>query len=136
MTIFTNDEFRKIANSYLTAMLWAESPYNWPDEIDSVCTDSCATYEDMGFTLDDCTSYCVQMAEQEVRNFVSECNHFGLFETELKNYSLEEIGINLWLSSQGHGAGFFDKGATKAQELSKYYGLDHFINDNRKIGCN
>jgi hypothetical protein len=100
-----NKDINQIIHHYLHCALWTE-------ELDS-------------FQLEDIHAKSVTQALVDCNKFVEKAG------TLLDNLTEEQIGHDFWLSRNGHGAGFFDRGlgeiGDKLQEIARSFkGMDVF----------
>jgi len=84
-----------------------------------------ATDED-GRPLDEkySTSAFTQAAQKEARNavvkfFADVKESIGELDKVFEKWDLEQIGHDLWLTRNGHGAGFWDRGLPHGEALSE-----------------
>lgn len=98
-----------ITRHYFVAALWSS-------------TDDEGEPLDGLYTIDDLSSKCAGDQSEEVRDFV-ETNRDALTQSGLSD---EQIGHDFWLTRNGHGAGFWDRGLGAIGEAltqaSKPYG--------------
>lgn len=67
-----------------------------------------------------------------LKKFIS--NAKRQYTDELEEYDAETIGHNIWLSRNGHGAGFFDDNNDGLQKLAKAMGeVSIYVGDNGKV---
>lgn len=102
---YTNYDIETVVHGYLTAAL--ETTLDEDDEPLSV------SYSEFDFTRT-----VKRKVEMEIEEFVEDINSRGLLKPyidAMKQYfgnedkAWEQLGIDLWLSRNGHGSGFFDK---------------------------
>jgi hypothetical protein len=84
---------QNVAHHYLIAALWSS-------------TDEHGEPLDAVFTLDDVSAGCIEQASSDVLDFVLSNTHL----LSLSGLSDEQIGHDFWLTRNGHGAGFWDRG--------------------------
>lgn len=113
---FTGDD---MVDGYLTAAIWAESARG---EYEGNDPDGDASFMDEGFSLADFDEKAVAKAKADVAEFRKMPGLAQLLEEA--GLDDEQAGINLWLSSRGHGAGFGDTG-TEADDK-----IDDFVQKN------
>ena len=92
----------EILNSYLETALWAEES----EEND---------LKDK--TIYDVDKESVVNSKIEIYNFIKKAQQEA--PDELSAYDSKALGHNLWLSRNGHGAGFFDDNNDKLQNLAR-----------------
>jgi hypothetical protein len=112
-----------ITKHYLVAALWSS-------------TDEHGEPLDAVFTLDDVSPECLEEAKLDVTDFVMSNTHL----LSLSGLSDEQIGHDFWLTRNGHGAGFWDRGLGQVGEAlskaSKTYGeVDLYAGDDGYIYC-
>lgn len=61
---------------------------------------------------DDLAPETLESLTEDVHNFLSVCwgDTWGAFSIPLEGIAPEQIGHDLWLTRNGHGAGFWDRG--------------------------
>lgn len=95
---------------YINATLWAETPL---DE------ESDRSLENLGFTADDFAPEAMQSMRSDCALFYSLAQRCGIVFPR----DLEQVGIDLYLTRQHHGAGFWDRpelyGEKQAERLTK-----------------
>jgi hypothetical protein len=107
----------EILNSYLETALWAEES----DEND---------LQDK--TINDFNEESVANSKIEIYNFIKKAQQEA--PDELNTYDSNTLGHNLWLSRNGHGAGFFDDNNDKLQNLARSMKpVDIYLGDDGKI---
>jgi hypothetical protein len=107
----------KILNSYIETAIWAEES----DENDL-----------QGKTINDVDKESVANSKIEIYNFIKKAQQEA--SDELSAYDSETLGHNLWLSRNGHGAGFFDDNNDKLQNLARSMKpVDIYLGDDGKI---
>jgi hypothetical protein len=109
----------KILKGYLEALLFAESDGEDP--------------LDKNYSIDDLSSELVEKSKKDIEKFVKTVEKEGV---DLGNYNPEQIGHDLLLTRNRHGAGFldgdyeepdesiFDKAAKSLREVQPYVGDD------------
>lgn len=113
--IYSLGEF---VDAYIECMMWSST-----DNSD----------ETGGNPLDD--NYCVaDITQESLQRIIRDCNDFQQLNAELLQqaidsdigYSLEKAGHDFWLTRNGHGAGFWDRGLGEIGEAlttaAKIYG--------------
>lgn len=111
-----------ITKHYMFAALWA----SYDDE---------DTPLDENYSVDDISPDLKSAMERNVKSFVESC------APVLKKVDLteEQIGHSLWLSQNGHGAGFFDYSLDKEDEnvlmnaADSLKGMDLYVGDDKLI---
>lgn len=104
--------------SYLEAALWADSEDGNPD------------FE--GKTIYDFDSLSVEQAKKDIADFMSKASQIA--PDELASYDKSNLGHNIWLSRNGHGAGFFDDNNDKLQDIARnMQGKDIYVGDDGKV---
>lgn len=112
-----------ILKHYIICALWSSTDDDG-EPLDSV------------YTVDDISAQAIKQMRIEVSNFIKD-NESLLIES---GQSDEQIGHDFWLTRNGHGAGFWDRGLgavgdalTKASK--SYGGSDLYIGDDGLIYC-
>jgi hypothetical protein len=76
-------------------------------------------------------------AEEACADFLSYCEGEDLGDTLRAGWDPEQAGHDFWLSRNGHGAGFFDRGEPGANELqcaAKTFGEAYlYLDDDNKL---
>ena len=110
-------DVNEILNSYLETALWAEES----DEND---------LQDK--TINDIDGNSKQTAWSDIMKFMQAATQTAM--DELRTYDNKAVGHNLWLSRNGHGAGFFDDNNDKLQNLARSMKpVDIYLGDDGKI---
>lgn len=97
-----------------------------------------SSVDDAGEPLDS-TYFASDLSEQALAEMESDCADFQQANSELlESLSNEQAGHDFWLTRNGHGAGFWDRGlgecGRKLTEACKPYGSqDIYIGDDGKI---
>lgn len=92
----------EIYNGFISAMLWATIDQNISDE----------THLDSNYGIYDVDKDTEQAIKNRIEDFISE-NYEILDEIQINediSISEEQIGHDLFLTTQGHGVGFWDRG--------------------------
>lgn len=89
------DQVEEVLTEYIAAALWS-----------TINSDTDNTFSEDNFTREDIAPATLRAMEADVRKFLAE-NADALKESELDN---GQIGHDLWLTRNGHGAGFWDRG--------------------------
>lgn len=110
---------------YITCALWSSTDTSKEDK----------SFDDLGYTKDDIDLETLEKFKTEIAQFSKEAK----VEIEMSGLSDDLVGHNFWLTRNGHGTGFGDRGLTKANaealiKISKSYGhIDLYIGDDGKI---
>jgi hypothetical protein len=111
-------DYNEILSSYLETAIWADA-----EEDDEQMKSK---------TIHDFDPQSKDNALKDIQAFVKQAGQIA--PEELKTYSDKQLGHNLWLSRNGHGAGFFDDKNNKLQDIARnmkgkyiYSGDDHNI---------
>lgn len=117
------DDFQK---AYVVAALWSS-------------TDDEGEPLDDEYSIDDIATPSLQQMADECTDF-REANAQLLDQAYDLGYSEEQAGHDFWLTRNGHGAGFWDRGLGKVgqelSEASKVYGsCDLYIGDDKMLHC-
>jgi len=91
---------------------------------------------DSNYSLDDISSQTQSQALRDCTQFLMG-NPNSLNDTP-ESYTIEQAGHDFWLTRNGHGAGFWDRGLEDAgesltQACEDYNGLDVVLGDDGKI---
>ena len=91
--------FNAIFNGYVEAIYWTDTEYDSDDQPspDTVMSEAC---------IFECMRDCADMLRQAANN--------GLIDAYAQSgQTWEQFGIDFWLTRNGHGAGFWDRGMGK-----------------------
>ena len=117
MSANNNFDVNEILNSYLETAIWAEES----DENDL-----------QGKTIQEIDKNSKANSAIEIYQFLQKAQQEA--SDELNTYDEEAIGHNLWLSRNGHGAGFFDDNNDKLQNLARNMKpVDIYLGNDNKI---
>lgn len=111
-----------MTQAYLTCALWSSTDENG-EPLDSV------------FSLDDLSAEALNDAQTDCALFVTDAQRAGL---DLSQLSEDQIGHDLWLTRNGHGAGFWYRGlGALGESLSdiarRMGGVDAYAGDNGQV---
>lgn len=113
-------DFQKAFHHYLACALWASTDWETDDPLDGL------------YTVDDIDENCVQQLREEFDDFVLMAERYLT-----DDWTDEQIGHDFWLTRNGHGSGFWDRGLPYGDELSaiaKTYGsCDLYVGDDGKV---
>lgn len=113
---------------YVETALWASTNDTEDESNDH-------SFYDCGYEFDD-------VSDDTLRSMWDNCKDFYNANLELLEYiDNEQAGHDFWLSRNGHGAGFFDRGLGKIgdqlQTAAKVYGDSYlYLGDDGKIYVN
>jgi len=65
---------------------------------------------DNEYDISDVDSLSAEQARDDVDKFLDELDDYDLLDELVSNMDYDSIGHDFWLSRNGHGAGFFDRG--------------------------
>lgn len=120
-------DFDDIFNGYLVCALWSSTDVN----------SESGEFFDENYTTEDFCFEALTILEQFVKKFMEE--NTADINKALETVDNTQIGHSLWLSSNGHGAGFFDYSGDefdRLQEAARGNGFDlWFEEDDEKIHC-
>ena len=113
----------KILDHYLVCALWSS-------------TDDAGAPLDDNYDSSDIAEESRNAAEAEIVDFLALCESEGL--RPFMHMGDEQFGHDFWLTRNGHGAGFWDRGlgevGEKLTELAKTYGSsDAYVGDDGKV---
>ena len=106
----TSDYLTKMVRGYIDCMLW--SSLDWT----AVGPDDNAPCLDESYGPDDLTIAAYNDCVRTCRGFLDYCKETGVPTDE---QDASRNGHDLWLTSEGHGTGFWDRGLTHGDALSK-----------------
>jgi hypothetical protein len=106
-----------ILSNYLEAAFWTEEEQN--PELQSK-------------TINDVDQASLQKTKNDIMQFLRMALQQA--REELKTYDSKSVGHNLWLSRNGHGAGFFDDNNDKLQNIARNMkSSDLYVGDDGKV---
>ncbi len=114
-----------ILKHYVAAALWSTTNMDNEEE----------EFLDANYSFDDVDKDTLDSMRDKIRKFISE-NEGAIKESGMSD---EQLGHDLWLSSNGHGAGFFDRGYDDKIEKQlmdaahNMKGTDLYVGDDGKI---
>jgi hypothetical protein len=120
MDIYKNNTETKVLRAYLEAALWSS-------------VDDVGEPLDAEFTIDDIHEDSLIMAMNDIKKFLKmvDIEKLGLYDFM--------VGHDIWLTRNGHGAGFWDRGYSKEIENILMNAIEEFpeiilyIDDNQKL---
>ena len=84
------------------------------------------------YTIYDFSKNTIEESKQIILKFLKEAKEKA--DDELEFYTPDTLGHNLWLSMNGHGAGFFDDNSDKLQDIArKIREKDLYVGDDNKV---
>lgn len=116
---------RAALNGYLECMLWStQDVENEDDNLDD------------SYDINDVSPKAVKQSLKDILNFKAYCEKAASQELAeyLKEFGASQFGHDFWLSRNGHGAGFFDRGRgyKLLQKAAKTYGgVDPYPNNGK-----
>ena len=115
----TND-YSEILNSYLEAALWT---VNDDGDMDI-----------KGKTIHDFDPQSKAQALKDIQDFIKIAGQQA--PDELASYDDGNLGHNIWLSRNGHGAGFFDDNNDKLQDIARNMKEKYVYGDGKHVYIN
>jgi len=107
---------KEILESYLEALLWVNEE------------------EMSGLTIYDADEMVFENSRNDIGRFLKIIETTKGAVKEANTYSDVELGHNLLLSRNGHGAGFFDDNNDVLQDICRKFGsVDAYVGDDNKI---
>jgi hypothetical protein len=124
---------------YMTAALW--SSYNDMDGDPEPLDENYEPLDIDADTMLDMASDCddfLRYNTVEIEVYISQHNRRASMNSELRLDALEYAGHDFWLTRNGHGAGFWDRGygecGERLSEAARVYGeSDLYVGDDGKI---
>lgn len=101
----TDDFARKIMLGYLEAALWTEEERLGQE------------YDDLDFNVHNFTEDAEIDVYEDIRKFISVLSEKTIAFLKADGIEPSQIGHDLWLTRNGHGAGFWDRGLD--EEITK-----------------
>ena len=109
-------------NAYLECALWSSVDMDTDEQLDK------------NYTVSDFETDSLNKLKKHAIDFFT--NNIDLIN-KAENYSYEQAGHDLWLTENGHGAGFWDRGlydiGEKLTELAGYHVTDIYVGDDNKL---
>jgi hypothetical protein len=115
-----------MVNGYLYCALWAD------------------LHDDEGNSIDDkditdCTDDMIEQAIKDCENFKELA--MDLIPSYIEKFDESQMGHDFWLTRNGHGAGFWDRGLEQlGKDLTNvaktFSTCDIWLNDGGKVECN
>lgn len=117
-------------NGFLVCALWSSTDESRDDGGDPL---------DANHSTDDFTPEALESLKNDCESFI-ESNAEDLEAYHLAGFDSEQAGHDFWLTRNGHGAGFWDRGlgelGERLSKASKVYGsVDLYVTDAGKVGC-
>jgi hypothetical protein len=111
--------------AYVKTALWATTAHDEDGDVDE-------NLDTLGYTIDDLTPAALADVEADVEGFVVSC------WADVRDLDPEQVGHDLLLTRDGHGAGFWDRGlgerGDRLTAMAKPYGDSNFhVGDDGKI---
>lgn len=110
----TRDDLPAMLDAYVECALWSSPDYS----TDTSQLDGCL---DARFDADDLTTGTVDEMRADCADF------YDANESDLADMSPEQAGHDFWLTRNGHGAGFWDRGLGELGErlsaAARVYGM-------------
>jgi len=94
-----------ILNSYLEAALFTDG-----EQLEN-------EYEDLDLSISNIDKNSINSAKKDIATFIKLAKKQA--PTELESYNNDDLGHNIWLSRNGHGAGFFDDNNDTLQSIAE-----------------
>lgn len=121
-----------IVRQYLGTALWSSTITETDEDGEEQDTPA-----DELFSVDDCDEESLKQAYADVRTFLQDALKIGLTPDVMDEFGMEydRIGHDLWLTRNGHGAGFWDGDyesddldlGDKLSELAHAYGESYIF---------
>jgi hypothetical protein len=148
------EDIKKIIKGYIDCALWTEEEtlrdeyvgdddmFNGEEDDDEIerlsrLSANLNSKNFDSFTREDMEDNSVIKVYEDVKKFVEMAT--SAVRVAVDEHGAEQVGHDLWLSRNGHGAGFFDRGYDDEVEemlmssAKKLGGVDLYINDNVKL---
>lgn len=129
------EDINEILKGYISAALWTEQENlvfdyltNFIHNLDKKNIDS--------FTFDDFHSDSILDAYVDIKTFIRYAGDDAILEAKIE-YGLFRLGMDIWLTRNGHGAGFFDHNYENNDKLlyaaKKLKPKNIYIGDDEKL---
>ncbi len=116
-------DMKSMVNGYLECALWSSNDLDTDEPMD-------ANYEIYDFSRN-----AVREAEKDCADFVKKAGN--LIDIYLNEYDEDYLGYDFWLSRNGHGAGFFDRGlgdvGDQLQDIARDFGEKYLYGDGSEV---
>lgn len=114
-----NHDIETVLDNYLIVALWSSVDPETEEPLDN------------DFSIYDCSESFRQSSLEDIVNFICLVGFEDMAEY-LQDNSLEQLGHDFWLTRNGHGAGFWDRGLGQLGERltkhAKWFGsVDLFV---------
>jgi hypothetical protein len=114
-----------VTKDFLVTALWCEM-----DEEDDPLEDS--------YYLNDFAPEALEKAEAIVSGFLANPEVVELLDEYVGEYGYNQVGYDLWLTANGHGAGFWDRGlgevGERLTEIAKEIGeINVYVGDDGQL---
>lgn len=128
----SDDDLAEFTRAYLTCALWASVPIGEPD------SESDASLESLGYGVENCCAETTAKARADCEAFARD--HYALLRQVCRiGYGWGAAGHDFFLSRNGHGAGFFDRGREPQwddlQRAAKAWGSTEQVTENDDGTC-
>jgi len=136
----TQEDLVQILKGYLEAAIWTgeENLLNHNSEEDDVFADDedNSDTETKKFTIDDLEDNSKIQAYMDIKKFMKNAGKDAIDEAIEEN-GLFRLGMDIWLTRNHHGSGFFDHGYYHEEELTKsaqsLKGVDLYLGDDMQV---
>ena len=136
----TEEDLVEILKGYLEAAIWTEEEnlLNHNSEEDDVFADDedNSDTETKKFTIDDLEDNSKIQAYMDIKKFMKNAGKDAIDEAIEEN-GLFRLGMDIWLTRNHHGSGFFDHGYYHEEELTKsaqsLKGVDLYLGDDMQV---
>jgi hypothetical protein len=127
MTEITTD-LDTMLDSYIECALWSTTDESREDGGDPL---------DDNYGPEDLTPACLAVMRADCAGFLAYCAEIGLDVAELAD---AQMGHDFWLTRNGHGAGFWDRGlgelGDKLSKAARIWGsVGLYVGDDGRAGC-
>jgi len=131
---------KNILQHYITCALWSSIGTASPEDLTLDVFRNSGLVEGDDYPLDDffdesnLAPSTLETMEAEIADFLTYCEATG---TTHEEWSDEQLGHDFWLTRNGHGAGFWDRGLAEGDALTaaaKTFGnVDLYVGDDGLI---
>ena len=129
MTTTTRKPTTALLNGFVESLLWAETLWDHPRNMnDDGENEGDRSARDLGLGIDDLSPEALAACEAFCLMFEDECSDLVI---ACEGMEWDQAGHDLWLTTRGHGAGFWD-GDWPEPEASK---LTDWCKSNRTDGA-
>ena len=118
-----------VVEGYLKSAIWSSTYRGEDPEHEDIGEDDDTSFLQLGYGTDDFTTEAISETKKTIKDLLAVIRKNAALHIELAAYAEKygndfpgQFGHHLWLSRNGHGAGFFDDDADLLQEEARKLG--------------